>query len=134
MPTPKSFNDTDVFVGRRIRALRLERRISQERLSTFLGLTFQQVQKYEKGTNRVSASVLFETAKALGVEVAAFFPAQMEDDETVPAKGAGHLFEVLATPGGAEMLESYLRLPTPARRQVAGIVHTIADCQPEVVG
>ncbi len=55
----KSPNPVDIHVGKRIRARRKEVRVSQERLAEQLGLTFQQVQKYEKGANRVSASKLY---------------------------------------------------------------------------
>lgn len=63
----------DEFVGNRIREARLLRGISQERLGKALGLTFQQVQKYERGTNRVGASRLFDIAEILGVPVSYFF-------------------------------------------------------------
>jgi transcriptional regulator with XRE-family HTH domain len=63
----------DIHVGKRIKLRRTLVGISQERLANALGLTFQQVQKYECGTNRVSASKLYEIAKALDIEVAFFF-------------------------------------------------------------
>jgi transcriptional regulator with XRE-family HTH domain len=63
----------DIIVGGNIRALRAKRRISQLELGEALGLTFQQIQKYEKGTNRVSASKLHQIAVFLGVDIAALF-------------------------------------------------------------
>ena len=63
----------DRLVGRRVRLLRKCQGMSQTELANAIGLTFQQVQKYEKGTNRISASKLFEIAQALNVEVAALF-------------------------------------------------------------
>jgi transcriptional regulator with XRE-family HTH domain len=63
----------DTYVGKRIRARRKAIGISQQVLAEALGLTFQQVQKYEGGSNRVSASKLYETARALGVDVGYFF-------------------------------------------------------------
>ena len=63
----------DRLVGQRVRLLRLDKGMSQTALAAALGLTFQQVQKYERGTNRISASKLFEISKALGVDVAALF-------------------------------------------------------------
>ena len=63
----------DLLVGRRVRLLRKCQGMSQTELANAIGLTFQQVQKYEKGTNRISASKLFEIAQALNVEVAALF-------------------------------------------------------------
>ena len=63
----------DRFVGQKLRLARTSRKLSQTQLGESSGITFQQVQKYEKGTNRVSASRLFEFAKLLGVEIAYFF-------------------------------------------------------------
>ncbi len=64
----------DVHVGAQIRARRKARKITQQAVAQATGVTFQQVQKYEKGTNRVSASKLFEIAQFLGLEIADFFP------------------------------------------------------------
>lgn len=63
----------DVFVGKRLRGRRIELKISQEKLGERVGVTFQQVQKYENATNRISASRLFRIAKILGVPVGHFF-------------------------------------------------------------
>lgn len=68
MPHP-----TDVYVGRRIREARVAKGMSQTDLGDQLGVSFQQVQKYEKGTNRIGASRLLQTAKALNVTVDYFF-------------------------------------------------------------
>ncbi|MEZ5996454.1 MAG: helix-turn-helix transcriptional regulator [Hyphomonadaceae bacterium] len=69
----RTTNAVDVWIGQRIRARRLDIGMGQERLAELLGVTFQQVQKYEKGRNRVAASRLFDIAAALDVEVAYFF-------------------------------------------------------------
>ena len=69
----KNPNPVDVHVGRRVRMRRVLIGLSQEKLGEHLDLTFQQVQKYEKGTNRVSASRLYEIAHILGVPVSFFF-------------------------------------------------------------
>ena len=61
------------YVGMKLRWLRSKRRVSQEKLGDRLGVTFQQVQKYEKGSNRVSASRLYEIAKILEVDISYFF-------------------------------------------------------------
>jgi transcriptional regulator with XRE-family HTH domain len=63
----------DRLVGHRLRLARTSRKLSQTQLGESSGITFQQVQKYEKGTNRVSASRLFEFATLLGVEISYFF-------------------------------------------------------------
>ncbi len=72
MPT-KLPNPIDIHVGKRIRMRRLMLRMSQEKLADALGVTFQQIQKYEKGANRVGASRLQQIASALRVEVSFFF-------------------------------------------------------------
>jgi transcriptional regulator with XRE-family HTH domain len=69
----ENIRPVDRSVGRRVRILRVSRGLSQSALASQLGLTFQQLQKYEKGTNRISASKLHDIARILGVEVASFF-------------------------------------------------------------
>lgn len=89
-------SDIDRIVGQRIRWRRRELRLTQEKLGEMLGLTFQQVQKYEKGVNRISAGRLFEMATVLGVPIEYFYEGveeylgqerlqAAEDDEAVHA-------------------------------------------------
>lgn len=66
-------NPIDVHVGTRLRMLRVKAKLSQQAIGKMLGLTFQQIQKYEKGTNRISASKLFELAGILDCTVQDFF-------------------------------------------------------------
>lgn len=73
MSDSKLPNDIDRVVGQRIRWRRRELKLTQEKLGDMLELTFQQVQKYEKGINRISAGRLFEMANVLGVPVAYFY-------------------------------------------------------------
>ena len=78
----------DVEVGHRIRIQRLARGMSQTALANHLGVTFQQVQKYEKGVNRVGAGRLTRIAEVLGVPVNAFFTGkEMLDEEEMKASG-----------------------------------------------
>lgn len=70
---------TDVFAGRKTRELRKMRGLSQPQLADKIGVKFQQLQKYETGANRISASRLFEIANALEAPVTAFFPATDQD-------------------------------------------------------
>ena len=69
----RSPNQTDVHIGKRIRMLRLTRNLSQTDMATRCGITFQQIQKYERGANRVGAGRLQEMANLLGVTPAFFF-------------------------------------------------------------
>jgi transcriptional regulator with XRE-family HTH domain len=71
----------DVYVGSRIRTRRLYRNMRQEELARALGVTFQQVQKYESGANRVSASRLWEIAAILEMPIAYFFPPKGREDQ-----------------------------------------------------
>jgi transcriptional regulator with XRE-family HTH domain len=74
-------HNIDVYVGQRIRLKRSLLQFSQEELARQLGITFQQVQKYEKGTNRVSASRLFEIAAVLNEPISFFFPEARHNDD-----------------------------------------------------
>ncbi|EYR78735.1 MULTISPECIES: helix-turn-helix domain-containing protein [unclassified Shinella] len=83
----KTPNPIDVFVGSRVRLRRLMVGMSQEALADRLGVTFQQVQKYEKGTNRISASRLQAIAEVFRVPPSFFF---QDEDSATPAAGVGH--------------------------------------------
>ena len=85
----KRFGDVDDHVGRRLRARRKELGISQEKLANVLGISFQQVQKYESGVNRVSASRLWNIAQALEVGVGYFFEGIPKPAERARKPSAG---------------------------------------------
>jgi transcriptional regulator with XRE-family HTH domain len=72
-------NDRDAYIGLKLKARRLVRNLTQEQLAEKLSITFQQIQKYEKGTNRVSASRLFEVAEVLAVPLNYFFDESYND-------------------------------------------------------
>ena len=95
----KQPDSLDIKVGSKVRALRLERQMSQEKLGDALGLTFQQVQKYEKGTNRISAGRLQRIAAILEVPVSVFFA-----DANPPAGGAESLFDLVDTGSALRLL------------------------------
>lgn len=84
MPNPKAPNEIDVTVGRNVRHVRNMIGMSQETLGEKLGLTFQQVQKYEKGTNRISASKLVAMSQALDCSIAQLFADVEASTNTVP--------------------------------------------------
>jgi transcriptional regulator with XRE-family HTH domain len=83
----EGFNQVDVFVGQRLRELRMLAGLSQSDVASALGLTFQQLQKYERGFNRVSASRLFKLAQFFRVPVSVFFEGL--DERRSAAEGAG---------------------------------------------
>jgi transcriptional regulator with XRE-family HTH domain len=125
MPT-KMPDPLDTMVGARIRVFRIHRRISQTDLADQIGVTFQQVQKYEKGTNRIGASRLSRIATVLGVSVGELFesPGEKSSDSTL-------LFRLLAEPGALRVLKAYTRTSDPrVRHAIAELIEGIADKQP----
>jgi transcriptional regulator with XRE-family HTH domain len=114
----KTPDPTDVAVGQRIRIERVGRGISQTALADQLGITFQQVQKYEKGVNRVGAGRLAGIAKALDVPVSLFFGARR------PARAERHdsPVQLLTTPGAIRLLRAYARIRSPELKRLAVVL------------
>lgn len=112
----------DVKVGARIRMRRITLGISQEKLAEALGLTFQQVQKYEKGTNRIGASRVLRIATALKVPVSYFY----EGIEQATATGPDPVQAMLMDRAGAALAAAFQRLPHDARAAVLTVVEQIA--------
>jgi transcriptional regulator with XRE-family HTH domain len=104
----KGPNETDILVGTRVRVRRVELGLSQTELANALGVTFQQVQKYEKGTNRIGASRLHAMSGVLRVPVSYFFPVAAEgvDYTARPTEVLG----LLGIPGAMELLRNYARI------------------------
>jgi transcriptional regulator with XRE-family HTH domain len=103
-PDPRAASNTDRQIGASVRARRLEISMSQERLGEVVGVTFQQIQKYEKGVNRVSASTLMDIADALEVAPEALLPRGKKparEDEAVDqeAQAIARLFSRLNAEG-----------------------------------
>jgi transcriptional regulator with XRE-family HTH domain len=119
-------NPIDRHVGLRIRLRRKELGISQEKLAESIGLTFQQVQKYERAANRVSASKLWEVARALETSISYFY-------EGLPAEGelryqsGPKLEDFLLTTEGMELARYFPQIPQQGiRRQILELVRTMA--------
>jgi transcriptional regulator with XRE-family HTH domain len=119
----------DRHVGLRIRMRRKELGISQEKLAEALGLTFQQVQKYERAANRVSASKLYEIARALNASISYFYEGLAGNDELeAPAASNLDAQAFLLTPEGAELAATFPRLPRArVRRKVVELVRALAE-------
>ncbi|UDF04038.1 helix-turn-helix domain-containing protein [Asticcacaulis sp. AND118] len=119
----------DVHVGRRVRVRRKLVGLTQAGLGARLGLTFQQVQKYERGTNRVSASKLYETATALDVSIGFFFDdleANADALETISSERAVWTF--LASSEGMELAYLFPRIRSARhRRKILELVVSLAD-------
>src|SRR3954451_7917614 len=99
----KAPNPIDIHVGSRVRLRRMMLSLSQEKLGNGLGLTFQQVQKYEKGTNRIGASRLQQIAQILQVPVSFFFegaPNQNPRSDDAEAPSPAYVSDFLATSEG----------------------------------
>lgn len=111
-PTP-----VDLNVGERIRIRRKLLGLSQETLARSLGLTFQQVQKYERGTNRISASKPFQTACTLQVSVSYFFDGLEEDGHAEVSEDESTVHAFLATAEGVELAASFLLIASPGVRR-----------------
>ena len=126
-------NPIDIHVGSRVRLQRMLRGISQEKLGERLGLTFQQVQKYEKGVNRIGASRLFDLANVLGVPIQFFyddapsmaprFAAQQGFADKAPD---AYVFEFLNSREGLELNRAFAKISDPkTRRAVVDLVRAI---------
>ena len=126
----KAPNPVDKHVGSRVRMRRMMAGMSQERLGEALGLTFQQVQKYEKGTNRIGASRLQQIAHVLQVPVAFFFedvPRQERLGELRDAPSTSYVSEFLASSEGLSLTRAFMRIQEPKlRRRIVDLVEAIA--------
>jgi transcriptional regulator with XRE-family HTH domain len=119
----------DVHVGSRIRTRRLLIGMNQETLAKALGLTFQQVQKYEGGANRVSASRLSQIADILDVPIAYFF-SDLEQAGGVPDARDAAARERMQRPETIELIRSYYAIADPAlRQQFLDMVKAVAQAQ-----
>ena len=117
-----SSDPIDVAVGARIRLLRKIRGLSQQALAAEAGVTFQQIQKYERGANRVSASMLSRIAKTLDAPIAEFF-----GESTESAGAVDEVAALLVEPGALDLLRAYSALPRgPGRAALAEFVQSVA--------
>lgn len=125
-------NPTDVHVGGRIRFRRMLLGMSQEKLGEYLGLTFQQIQKYEKGINRVGASRLFDLAQVLGVPVQFFFKEAPAGEATQFARETfadeSAIVEFLSSRDGLELSRAFVRIvDANARRAIVNLVRSLGE-------
>jgi transcriptional regulator with XRE-family HTH domain len=122
----KKPDPVDMLVGRNIKLHRLAKAMSQEDLAHKLGLTFQQLQKYERGINRVGGGRLFRIATILGIEIGAFFegaerPERSQTDDFSP-------LNLIADPQSFRLAQAFSRITDPdMRRTLVGLMEKIAD-------
>jgi transcriptional regulator with XRE-family HTH domain len=122
----------DAEVGRRIRAQRLSKGLSQTDLGRKLGVSFQQVQKYEKGFNRVGAGRLQAIAEILEVPITFFYATDTTQPESAVAEeGAVSPFGCLSTAGAVQLVRAYARIEdTNARRALVEVAEQMANYIP----
>ena len=137
MIAKKAPNPIDKHVGSRVRMRRMMLGMSQEKLGNNLGLTFQQVQKYEKGTNRIGASRLQQISQILQVPVSFFFegaPAvtiagAVRADGVGEAPSPAYVSDFLATSDGLALTKAFMRIAdSKLRRRIVDLVEQIATC------
>lgn len=128
----KQANPVDIQVGNRVRIRRMLIGMSQERLGDLLGLTFQQVQKYEKGVNRIGAGRLFEVARILNVPVDFFYEGlERRGDGQIEFTAPEHapaLMEFVSSPEGLQLSLAFMKIKDgKVRKRVLDLVKSLAD-------
>jgi transcriptional regulator with XRE-family HTH domain len=130
--TKKAPNPIDKHVGSRVRMRRMMISVSQEKLGEKLGITFQQIQKYEKGTNRIGASRLQQIATVLSVPVSFFFegapvPEAIGGAMSEPASPA-YVSDFLATSDGLALTKAFMKVKDPkVRRRIVDLVEAMVS-------
>ncbi|MCW1413355.1 helix-turn-helix transcriptional regulator [Rhizobium sp. 1AS11] len=130
--TPEKINPVDVHVGRRLRARRLEMKISQEKLAGAIGVTYQQVQKYEKGINRVGASRLQLIAIALQAPVSHFFDEMPDDAGEISADPKvrlhAEIMKFATSDEGIELIRTFTGIEdATVRKRALGVLKALGE-------
>jgi transcriptional regulator with XRE-family HTH domain len=125
-------NPIDRHVGSRVRMRRMLAGVSQEKLGDGLGLTFQQVQKYEKGSNRISASRLQQIAKMLDVPVSFFFDGAPTGDMPTggfsDAASSAYVSDFMSSSEGVQLTKAFVRIKNgKIRRRIIDLVESLAE-------
>jgi transcriptional regulator with XRE-family HTH domain len=124
----KQANPIDIQVGNRVRIRRMLIGMSQERLGDLLGLTFQQVQKYEKGVNRIGAGRLFEVARILNVPVDFFYEGLNAITEGGLGDGAPPVMEFISSGEGLQLSLAFMKIKdAKVRKRVLDLVKSLAE-------
>jgi transcriptional regulator with XRE-family HTH domain len=118
----------DVHVGKRVRHRRWMVGMTQQQLGDIVGIKFQQIQKYETGMNRISASRLWDIAQALGVSISFFFEGFDEDERSAAgASGPETRGDLLADKEALELVRSYYAIPEAQRRRLFDLARVLSD-------
>jgi transcriptional regulator with XRE-family HTH domain len=134
----KQANPIDGQVGNRVRLRRMLIGMSQEKLGELLGLTFQQIQKYEKGVNRIGAGRLYQVAHILGVPIGYFYEGMIEQladsSGVIAGNGAPPVVEFLSSGEGLQLSLAFMRIKdSKVRRRVVELVKSLAECEEDGV-
>ena len=116
----------DVHVGKRIRHRRWMNGTTQQQLAEAVGIKFQQIQKYETGMNRVSASRLWDIARVLGVSVSFFFEG-LEADQADQTRPGDLPSDILTDKEALELLRSYYAIPENQRRRLFDLARVLSE-------
>lgn len=117
----------DVHVGKRVRHRRWMVGMTQQQLASKVGIKFQQIQKYETGMNRISASRLWDIAEALSVDVRFFFEGIDEDADGTTVADKGIPGDILADKEALELVRSYYAMPENQRRRLFELARVMSD-------
>ncbi|MEL7205174.1 MAG: helix-turn-helix transcriptional regulator [Pseudomonadota bacterium] len=117
----------DVHVGKRIRHRRWLAGMTQQNLAESVGIKFQQIQKYETGANRVSASRLWDIADALDVNVGFFFEGLDQEAQVEGQSGEGAPADILSDKEALELIRSYYSIPENQRRRLFDLARVLSD-------
>ena len=115
-------HSVDVHVGKRIRHRRWMIGMTQQQLAEAVGIKFQQIQKYETGMNRVSASRLWDSARALEVPVSFFFDGLHEETAVTEVEG-----DILGDKEALQLVRAYYAMPVAQRRQIFELARVLSD-------
>jgi transcriptional regulator with XRE-family HTH domain len=131
MANKKQPNPIDIHVGSRVRLRRMMLSMSQEKLGENLGITFQQIQKYEKGTNRIGASRLQHIARVLSVPVSFFFEdapgGVATDGELAEPRSASYVVDFLSSSEGLQLNKAFVRVKdAKLRRRIIDLIRAVA--------
>jgi transcriptional regulator with XRE-family HTH domain len=117
----------DVHVGKRIRQRRWLVGMTQQKLAESVGIKFQQIQKYETGANRVSASRLWDIADALDVDVSFFFVGLKEEEQAASEEQAKVPADMMGDKEAMDLVRSYYAIPENQRRRLFELARVLSD-------
>ncbi len=116
----------DVHVGVRVRLLRTRARLSQPRVAQAIGISYQQLQKYETGANRIAAGTLWDLSRVIGCEISDFYEGLAEGDATLGVNpDSDDLAAVLDTPAGATLVRAFPRMTALVQQEIAALAKAL---------